>query len=364
MIFNKSNCLIKNKAFKLHDQIIKQVKEFTYLGTVFTQNGNFKNNQLNLRKKAMKALFSIRKSILEEKMVTPALCIKLFDTLIVPILSYGSEIWASEISSDDNSLEKLCTSYYRFVLGVSKRTPLAAIRGELGRFPIRILLTISVLKYWFRLTCLTESDILKKAFNENIKCESSWINFITRVTGSCYQRNVFKSFSVKSKFQLFNRVQKKLEKDYIDSWMSQLYNDKRKSGNGNKLRTYRVFKSNFTMENYLHDISDFRLRRCITMFRVSDHNLEIELGRKKTPKVPLHERICRRCDMNEIDDEWHLIFSCTKFTKERKHLYKSCDVIDDSHTDVYKRKAIIINIMNCNILPLAIFLKNTNCFLQ
>ena len=168
MIFNKSNRLIKNNAFTLHGQNIRQVKEFTYLGTIFTPNGRFKNNNFNLKKKAMKALFSIRKSILEEKMVTPVLCLKLFDVLIIPILSYGSEIWGSEISNDDNCLEKLCISYYRFILGVSKCTPLAGIRGELGRFPIRILLTMSVLKYWFRLTCLPKNDILKKALNENV----------------------------------------------------------------------------------------------------------------------------------------------------------------------------------------------------
>ena len=31
-------------------------------------------------------------------MLGPKLCLKLFDTLIVPILSYASEIWATEIT--------------------------------------------------------------------------------------------------------------------------------------------------------------------------------------------------------------------------------------------------------------------------
>ena len=112
------------------------------------------------------------------------------------------------------------------------------------------------------------------------------------------------------------------------------------------------------MEKYLQTISNFGMRRYITKFRVSDHNLEIELGRKRTPQIPLNERICRRCEMNEIDDEWHLMFSCTKFTKERKHLYKSCGIADNL-TGVDNKTNAIINIMSYNILPLAVFLKNT-----
>ena len=123
MVFNKGNRFIKNQSFYYEKNVIERVNQYTYVGVVFTPNGKFKQNQVTLKNKAMKALFSIKKSILCEKMLGPKLCLKLFDTLIVPILSYASEIWATEITSNDSCLEGLCMSYFRFILGVSKCTP-------------------------------------------------------------------------------------------------------------------------------------------------------------------------------------------------------------------------------------------------
>ena len=106
-----------------------------------------------------------KKSRFCEKLLNPKLCLKLFDCLIVLILSYCSEIWGTEITSVDNCLENLCMSYLRFISGVSKRTPFEGIGSELGRFPCKIKLNMSVIRYWCRprLTSLPEDHILKNA---------------------------------------------------------------------------------------------------------------------------------------------------------------------------------------------------------
>ena len=58
MVFNTSNRLIKNVNFTINSQNITAVREFCYLGTVFTPNGKFKMNHVILKNKAMKALFT------------------------------------------------------------------------------------------------------------------------------------------------------------------------------------------------------------------------------------------------------------------------------------------------------------------
>ena len=113
-----------------------------------------------------------------------------------------------------------------------------------------------------------------------------------------------------------------------------------------------LFKNNFEFENYLNVIKDFNLRKILTKFRLSDHNLEIELGRRRSPKVPVNLRFCRRCDFNLIDDETHLIFDCPIVTVQRKELFEECcQVLDNSH-----RKEVFLQIMK-NHLSLAKFLK-------
>ena len=361
MVFNKSNRLRKkNKGVYYEGNAIEAVSQYTYVGIVFTPNRKFKQNQFTLKNKAMKALFSIKKSILSEKMLSPKLCLKIFDSLIVPILSYASEIWATEITSTDNCLEGLCMSYYRFILGVSKCTPLEGIRAELGRFPLKINLYMSVIKYWCRLNSLPGDHILKQALQENIDINSPWANFILCNLGSYNHMNVFNSLRVTSYAQLNKKLKRKLSSEYLNTWRENMSNDTRKNGGGNKLRTYRTFKTAFYFEKYLHDLSNFTLRRTLSKFRLSDHSLNIELGRKSKPKLPLKDRLCLRCDSNEIDDEFHLLFSCKKFITERVLLLQKSGIDYSTISTVTQKEMALKRVVEYNFLDLAVFLKNTD----
>jgi hypothetical protein len=50
----------------------------------------------------------------------------------------------------------------------------------------------------------------------------------------------------------------------------------------------------------------FNSRKILTKFRLSDHKLEIEIGRYK--KVPREQRICKACKV--LDDEKHFFLHC------------------------------------------------------
>ena len=62
------------------------------------------------------------------------------------------------------------------------------------------------------------------------------------------------------------------------------------------------------MEKYLSEIKDIKKRVAITKFRLSDHKLEIEIGRYHRPKLKPDERLCQVCDA--IEDEMHCLMSC------------------------------------------------------
>ena len=58
-------------------------------------------------------------------MLSNSLQLKLFDTLIRPILTYGSEIWISDFTFKDKTLdtlrfEKIHNRFRKFLLGVHK----------------------------------------------------------------------------------------------------------------------------------------------------------------------------------------------------------------------------------------------------
>ena len=59
----------------------------------------------------------------------------LFDSLVVPIILYGSEVWGIYSTPEiDNIHLRFCKS----ILGVKQQTPNAAVFGKLGRFLLAI----------------------------------------------------------------------------------------------------------------------------------------------------------------------------------------------------------------------------------
>ena len=55
---------------------------------------------------------------------------------------------------------RFCKSY----LASNKRASNLACRAEMGRFPTKIAIDKQILKYWYRLTKLSENSIVKQAF--------------------------------------------------------------------------------------------------------------------------------------------------------------------------------------------------------
>ena len=60
--------------------------------------------------------------------------------------------------------------------------------------------------------------------------------------------------------------------------------------------------------NYLSKPIDFKYRKEITKCRISNHRLNIEVGRYKNVVRPL--RVCTLCDHDDIEDEFHIILKC------------------------------------------------------
>ena len=62
-------------------------------------------------------------------------------------LNFCSEIWGYHKAPD---IEKLHLKFIRPILGVKRSTNTVALYGETGRFPLEIIRTINMLKYWLK----------------------------------------------------------------------------------------------------------------------------------------------------------------------------------------------------------------------
>ena len=93
-----------------------------------------------------------------------------------------------------------------------------------------------------------------------------------------------------------------------------------KSG-GSKLRMYRAFKSDVReAEPYLFLIANPKIRQDYTKFRISDHNLHTETGRRTKPPTPTANRTCSLCQSTSIENEVHFLVDCNYYSDLRSSL--------------------------------------------
>ena len=93
MVFNTSGRILKcSEGFSFGRGIIKPYKNYTYSGITLSLTGSYKLVIANLRSKALRAYFSMRK-VIDWKYLRRTNILKLIDVLIKPILMYGCEIW-------------------------------------------------------------------------------------------------------------------------------------------------------------------------------------------------------------------------------------------------------------------------------
>ena len=119
----------------INGETIEQVDNFIYLGVNFHYNGKMNSAVTTLHDQALKAYYNLL--TLFDKINLDIKCkLSLFDSMIVPIILYGSEVWGIY---NFKAVEKLHQRFCRKILGVSQQTPNYAIYGELGRFPLYIL---------------------------------------------------------------------------------------------------------------------------------------------------------------------------------------------------------------------------------
>ena len=98
-------------------------------------NGNFYKANKTLSNQPMKALFSLNKlfdtislDILDK--------IELFDSLVIPILNYGVEVWQFHSGGEVESLHLNCLKQF---LGVNQSTAMTAVYGEFARLPMYVM---------------------------------------------------------------------------------------------------------------------------------------------------------------------------------------------------------------------------------
>ena len=121
-------------SFKFSTDTLEEVDSYKYLGLTFCRNGLFLQAQENSACQTRRA---------QHKHLPVNVIFELFDTLIKPILLYGSEMYGSSMSKD---IEQVHVNFIKKILGVKPSTNNCVIYVETGRYALQIEVHIRMIK--------------------------------------------------------------------------------------------------------------------------------------------------------------------------------------------------------------------------
>jgi hypothetical protein len=152
------------QTFYYDGKELEQVDHFKYLGPLgvtFSYNGKFTEGKKSLYTQAQRAMFGIITKARTQRLPIDVQ-IHLFETMVLPVLSYGSEIWGHENIQQANKLQY---KFYRYILHLKTSTPICMLLGELGKVPIECIIKMKIVNYWMKIIDSPDSRLLRKMYN-------------------------------------------------------------------------------------------------------------------------------------------------------------------------------------------------------
>ena len=200
---HRKSTILKHNFF-INGENVEITNSYTYLGVRFSTNGSFKENKTILKEKTRRSFFATRRHLDFLKLPVDVIN-KIFNSLYLPILMYGSEVWSI------------------YALGVNKQCPNVACRNELGRLSLKELADLNILKQ-----CLK----ISKEF-----ADKNQVSLVQKVNNLCATSNLNAANLAKNNYSSFlSQIRSSLNKRITEHQLNLIKCNK-------KLKFYSQFRT-------------------------------------------------------------------------------------------------------------------------
>jgi len=169
IVFRRGGKIGKKEKFFLDGRPIAVVKNYTYLGIVFSSSGLFRDacrDRVSRAKTALSAALSLCDS---SKLYSWRSRCKIFDSIACSSLLYAAPIWGL---SHLERIEIVQSSFLKRTLCAQGGTPNYVIRCETGRTMLKYNVIGHVLSFWFRILTMGPNRIPRICYNSFLQLQS------------------------------------------------------------------------------------------------------------------------------------------------------------------------------------------------
>ena len=273
---------------------------------------------------------------------------KVYESLVAPVIDYGLSIWGTREFSCINAVQnREC----RVFLGLGRYAPNAGVQDEMGWFLPIHKQWMSISRFRCRLSQMSEDRLPRKIFKwalvQNVR--NTWPIKVGKQFEflGLHRLNDVVEFS-----EIGQELSDKLLNDCNLKWQASLNRET------NKLRTYRLMKTEFISEPYLEMPITRKERKALAQVRCGVAPLRLETGRwekRNNIQVPWEERVCLNCSKKgfiETETEEHFLLRCLHpdLKVHREYLLlKACTVLP-SFNYLNDTDKLVFLLSNCDII--------------
>jgi hypothetical protein len=327
VVFRNNSVLLPEVHFHCGNKPVSITPNYKYLGLTLNEHLNWDLTVKTLAASAQRALGVV---IAKHKRFggMPYKAYKAaYESMVRPILEYASEIWGHK---DYASINNVFLRAERAYLGVGKYTPNNAVVGDIGWTPPVVRQKASLVRWWCKMVRMDVSRLTRCAFDANVyhaeNGRNNWALRTKKILKDIELHNIYEydnvfQYSIK---WYFKTAERRLFDLYEANWYNMLHNDNRPNPLcKNKLRVYRTFKHSIRAEEYVTKYMCSQDRRCFAQFRCGVAPLRCETDRyNRGNYIPYEQRICNMCNLNTVENEFHVFCVCPVYSDIRKCLYE------------------------------------------
>ena len=295
--------------FYFEGNILEEVADYKYLGIDFSRNLSWDGCRKKRTLGGWKAFYSFQNRCREAELWDWKTTLTLFGLLVIPVILYGCELWASSTTDMQwKQIEKIQKRLITNKFKIKSAVPYDILLSETGAAPIEAIAMVRVIRYLKKIEQMEEGRWPKVVFSDRLcKRKKTWMrqnNKWFSKWGICLSMCPTKSKEIKTFV---------MDKFHKRTWEKEL---------GRKKKYYiEEFNPthNHQQKAYIGANISWRSKILIAQLRTNSHQLRCETGRWKRPKERWEERVCILCSSGKVETEKHFILECEAFKDSREN---------------------------------------------
>ena len=292
------------------DSNIMNVKDYeTYLGDIICKTGS---NQKNIENRTHQGLAAINQITSMLSLTSLGhfyfeMSLVFRDSVLLSKLVFNSEVWYNVTNAQLEKLEQIDELYLRKMFSVAKTAPKVGLFIECGKLPVKIVIKMRRIMYYWQILHKDEDELLSKFFTvqKYSPSEGDWVCQVQKDMSDIkldLSEAVIKSLS---QFQFRNLVRKKIDIFAIDYLKS-----KRKT-KSMKLDIVKLEPKNYLLSKNL-SITEVQ-----TLYKVRNSMIDVKENFKSSHEDNMW---CKTC-LLFTETQQHLI-DCPKIREKLRGLVK------------------------------------------